>query len=209
MAGRHRAVRWTCAAAFAAASWGACAADVTFERLANSDAEPQNWLTNHGAYNGQHHSTLATIDRSNVARLKLAYAVALGGTSTNELLGDLEDLAHAGHSPTEAAETIAARPGRYPARVVALVGHLAGLDRPVEVQELPLHALRPGMTFTEDVHLASGILLVAHGYVVTPAFLARLRNFPEGAVRSPVRVAVHVSACSHSRADGRPIEVDA
>jgi alcohol dehydrogenase (cytochrome c) len=62
----------------------AIAADVTPERLANP--EPGNWLMNHRTYDAQRYSPLDRIDRSNAKRLKLAYAVALGGTSANENL---------------------------------------------------------------------------------------------------------------------------
>ena len=62
----------------------ALAADVTAQRLANP--EPQNWLMNHRTYDGQRFSPLARIDRGNVKNLKLAYAVALGGTSATERL---------------------------------------------------------------------------------------------------------------------------
>src|SRR4030081_1199451 len=60
------------------------AADVTFERLRNP--EPHNWLMNHHDYNAQHFSALDAINTSNVKHLKLAFAVALGGTSANENL---------------------------------------------------------------------------------------------------------------------------
>src|SRR3954471_6218427 len=62
----------------------ALAAEVTPARLANP--EPQNWLMNHRTYDGQRHSPLVRINKANVKNLKLAYAVALGGTSTNENL---------------------------------------------------------------------------------------------------------------------------
>jgi alcohol dehydrogenase (cytochrome c) len=62
------------------------AGEVTFERLVNADREPQNWLMNHRTYDAQRYSPLARIDRSNVKDLRLAYAVALGGTSANENL---------------------------------------------------------------------------------------------------------------------------
>jgi alcohol dehydrogenase (cytochrome c) len=61
---------------------GARAADVTYERLLNP--EPHNWLMNHHDYSAQRFSSLAVIDKSNVKNLKLAFAVALGGTSANE-----------------------------------------------------------------------------------------------------------------------------
>src|SRR6267154_476634 len=64
----------------------ALAAEVTPERLANADKEPQNWLMNHRTYDAQRFSPLARINKDNVKSLKLAYAVALGGTSANENL---------------------------------------------------------------------------------------------------------------------------
>jgi alcohol dehydrogenase (cytochrome c) len=60
------------------------AADVTFERLRNP--EPQNWLMNHGDFSAQRYSALAAINTSNVRNLRLAFAVAIGGTSGNENL---------------------------------------------------------------------------------------------------------------------------
>ena len=64
----------------------AFAADVTPDRLANPDKEPGNWLMNHRTYDAQRFSPLEAINKGNVKGLKLAYAVALGGTSANENL---------------------------------------------------------------------------------------------------------------------------
>jgi alcohol dehydrogenase (cytochrome c) len=60
------------------------AADVTYERLLNP--EPQNWLTNHHDFGAHRYSALDIINRSNVKNLKLAFAIAIGGTSGNENL---------------------------------------------------------------------------------------------------------------------------
>src|ERR1700678_2502042 len=62
----------------------AFAADVTPERLVNP--EPGNWLMNHRTYDSQRYSPLDSINKANIKSLKLAYAVAIGGTSTNENL---------------------------------------------------------------------------------------------------------------------------
>jgi alcohol dehydrogenase (cytochrome c) len=62
----------------------ASAGDVTPDRLVNADKEPQNWLMNHRTYDAQRYSPLDTINKDNVKNLKLAYAVALGGTTANE-----------------------------------------------------------------------------------------------------------------------------
>src|SRR5215510_13466799 len=82
---RHQPLRCPLsAAAVMLAVAPAVAADVTPQRLANP--EPQNWLMNHRTYDGQRFSPLARINRDNVKNLRLAYSVALGGTSTNENL---------------------------------------------------------------------------------------------------------------------------
>ena len=62
------------------------AADVTADRLSNADKEPQNWLMNHRTYDAQRYSPLDRINKANVKSLKLAFAVAIGGTSVNENL---------------------------------------------------------------------------------------------------------------------------
>jgi alcohol dehydrogenase (cytochrome c) len=64
----------------------ALAAEVTPERLVNADREPQNWLMNHRTYDSQRYSPLDKINKANVKSLKIAYAVAIGGTSANENL---------------------------------------------------------------------------------------------------------------------------
>src|SRR5580698_1007569 len=64
----------------------AIAGDVTADRLANADKEPGNWLMNHRTYDAQRHSPLDRINKANVKSLKLAYAVAIGGTAVNENL---------------------------------------------------------------------------------------------------------------------------
>ena len=62
------------------------AAEVTSDRLNHADREPQNWLMNYRTYDAQRYSPLDKINRGNVRSLKLAYAVAIGGTSANENL---------------------------------------------------------------------------------------------------------------------------
>jgi len=74
----------TFACALLAGTAGARAADVTYERLVNP--EPQNWLMNHHDYSAQRFSALDAINRTNVRNVRLLFAVALGGTSSNESL---------------------------------------------------------------------------------------------------------------------------
>ncbi len=55
----------------------AYAADVTAERLANADAEPQNWLMGFQNYSSHRFSRLDQINRDNVADLKVAFTLPL------------------------------------------------------------------------------------------------------------------------------------
>src|SRR3981081_3821683 len=64
----------------------ALAAEVTPERLANADKEPQNWLMKPHTPDAQRLSPLAPKHQANVPNLKLAYAVAIGGTAIGENL---------------------------------------------------------------------------------------------------------------------------
>jgi alcohol dehydrogenase (cytochrome c) len=82
----HASLRGLLLATGAVATFGtaAFAADVTADRLANP--EPGNWLMNHRTYDAQRFSPLDRINKANIKGLKLAYAVAIGGTSTNENL---------------------------------------------------------------------------------------------------------------------------
>ena len=82
---RHHSLRAALlAGSLSALATAAPAAEVTPQRLANP--EPQNWLMNHRTYDGQRFSPLERINKDNVKNLRLAYAVALGGSSVNENL---------------------------------------------------------------------------------------------------------------------------
>src|SRR5262245_61311195 len=87
---RHAALRSVSALAMGAgaalAAQAASAAEVTYDRLLNSEREPQNWLTFHRTYDGQRYSPLSAITKDNVKNLRLAYAIPLAGTRGNEYL---------------------------------------------------------------------------------------------------------------------------
>jgi PQQ-dependent dehydrogenase (methanol/ethanol family) len=57
---------------------------LTYERIRNSAAEPQNWLTYWGDYQGRHYSSLKQIDTSNVGQLQAKWAAQLPGQSSLE-----------------------------------------------------------------------------------------------------------------------------
>ena len=66
-------------AASAVAVSGQYQLTVTQDRLINAQNEPQNWLLMNGDYGSQRYSKLTQIDRDNVGRLRMVWALALGG----------------------------------------------------------------------------------------------------------------------------------
>jgi alcohol dehydrogenase (cytochrome c) len=57
---------------------------LTDDRLRNAQAEPQNWVTYWGDYQGTHYSALKEITPSNVSRLQANWALQMPGGSTLE-----------------------------------------------------------------------------------------------------------------------------
>lgn len=55
--------------------------NVSFARLSNAQAEPQNWLTYWGDLRGTHYSGLKQITPANVASIKSVWTAQLGGTT--------------------------------------------------------------------------------------------------------------------------------
>src|SRR6202166_537780 len=58
--------------------FSALAAETTYQDLLNASAAPQNWLMRMGNYSNWNNSTLAQINRGNVANLKLKFMLSLG-----------------------------------------------------------------------------------------------------------------------------------
>jgi alcohol dehydrogenase (cytochrome c) len=59
------------------ASHAALAAETTYQRLLNARAEPQNWLMRMGGYDNWNYSSLAVINKGNVANLKVKFMAAI------------------------------------------------------------------------------------------------------------------------------------
>ena len=90
-----------------------------------------------------------------------------------------------------AADAISALRGRGKAVSQKLVEALAlhhGADEMRDVFELPIASVREGMIFAEDVRTTNGVLLVARGFEITAAFVAKARAFGRGYIVEPMRV---------------------
>ncbi len=117
------------------------------------------------------------------------------GAAILRLAGELDDLEANGTPLASAVEIVCGR-STYSERVLDAATTLAGAGqrRRVEIHEVTLAALRTGMVLAEDVKLMNGALLVARGYEVTVGFIERVRNFPDGALCGPFRIAVETSS---------------
>jgi response regulator RpfG family c-di-GMP phosphodiesterase len=92
-------------------------------------------------------------------------------------------------SPRLALETMRGRTGVYDPELLESFAVTVGIgDRRMIVVEVALCDLREGMTLVADARSSAGQLLIATGHPVTPELIERLRNFPIGHVRDPLRV---------------------
>ena len=100
--------------------------NVTFARLKNAAAEPQNWLTYWGNYRGTHYSGLKQITPANVGSLKSAWTFQTGG-STVETTPLVVDGIMFVTGPLSNASALDARTGRplwrYTRRLPQVASH--------------------------------------------------------------------------------------
>ena len=115
------------------------------------------------------------------------------GAGLLRLASELDDLEAAGKSGKDAVEILRGRTDCYAAELIQAAAKLVHEDEPqYVVREIASEALRVGMTFADDVKLTSGTLLVARGFQVNASFIERVRNYPPGALRGPLRILVRV-----------------
>jgi response regulator RpfG family c-di-GMP phosphodiesterase len=92
-------------------------------------------------------------------------------------------------TPRLALETMRGRTGAYDPELLEAFARTVGIgDQQIMVVEVALHGLVEGMTLVGDARATTGQLLIARGHPVTPELIERLRNFPIGHVREPLRV---------------------
>jgi len=94
-----------------------------------------------------------------------------------------------GMTAVQAIEALMATPKSFDATLLGLFGtaRLQGGTQE-QIRQMLFAGLRAGMTLAEDIYTAEGVLFAAHGYVVTDAFVERLRNSKAGLAASEVRV---------------------
>jgi|ERR1017187_6542435 HD-GYP domain-containing protein (c-di-GMP phosphodiesterase class II) len=116
---------------------------------------------------------------------------------------DLDTLEGEGLSISLAFDTLRGRDGWYDPALVEALAEVRNGERRCDIRELPLAAVRPGMTLAQDVATKKGVLFLARGQEVTASVLEKLRNFSAGLAREEsIRVIVQDTAEGDSSRKG-------
>lgn len=101
---------------------------------------------------------------------------------------DFDALERQGLSPTLALDSMRGRPDAYAPEVLEALRAIHEAASQADILEIAVEQLKVGMVFADDVRLQTGTLLVARGYETSASLVERIRNFPAGAVKGPLRV---------------------
>lgn len=93
---------------------------------------------------------------------------------------DLDTLENEGMDASLALATLRSREGWYDSAILDALATNRRNVKQMEVRELPIPALRPGMVLAQNIKTTKGILFLARGQEVTASVLEKLRNFPKG-----------------------------
>jgi response regulator RpfG family c-di-GMP phosphodiesterase len=118
-----------------------------------------------------------------------ADGVVPAGARMLRIASDFLRLESEGGSAKLALDTMRGRDGVYDPEMLEAFARTAGVGEPgLKVSEVSVAELQVGMRIVQEVRARPGHLLIARGFPVTLELIERLRNFPEGYVRQPLRV---------------------
>lgn len=96
-----------------------------------------------------------------------------------------------GNSVDVAVQTLRTRTSRFGAELVEqFARHIGAGASAEEIRQMPLRAVKAGMTILQDVRTHLGTLLVPRGFEVTEVFLDRIRKFGPDLLAESVKVRV-------------------
>jgi response regulator RpfG family c-di-GMP phosphodiesterase len=108
---------------------------------------------------------------------KLGEGTIGSGARILTLVLDYDALTAQGHVSDVAIQTLRSRSARYGSTIFERFSQqLGAASGAAEIRLIPLHLVRPGMTFVDDLRTSSGALLVPRGFVVTRSFIERIRS---------------------------------
>jgi hypothetical protein len=105
------------------------------------------------------------------------------------LATDCEDLEFSGEPMQRVLVELQGRKARYEPELLQALATVKGVQTTdVEVREILVRQLQPGMVLDQDLITVNGLRLVARGYEVTSSFVERMRNVRSGTLHEPIRV---------------------
>jgi CheY-like chemotaxis protein len=110
------------------------------------------------------------------------------------LVRDFDALTSQGNPLDIAVQVLRSREQRYGVALVReFATHLGAGSSEMQVFEMPLRLVRPGMTILQDVRTYLGSLLVPQGFEVTERFIECMPNFGPGLLSERVQVRIAAS----------------
>jgi response regulator RpfG family c-di-GMP phosphodiesterase len=111
------------------------------------------------------------------------------------LVLEYDSLTSRGISASDAIQALRSRTARFGAEVIGkFAEYIGAAGTGMQLHELPLGVVQPGMVIMQDVRTPRGLLFVARGFEVTNVFVERIRNFGQDLLDRPVKVLLHGQA---------------
>jgi CheY-like chemotaxis protein len=104
------------------------------------------------------------------------------------IASDFDRLESEGLGTQDALDLMRGRSGWYDEKSLEAFSRIRQAKTQGLVRELALSLLTAGMILIADVRTTNGVLVLARGHQLTPSSVARLRNYPKGAIKEPVRI---------------------
>jgi len=101
---------------------------------------------------------------------------------------DFDRLETEGISTQDAFDVMRGRTGWYDEQLLAAFAGIRQAKTQGQVRELPAAGVTAGMILVADVRTTGGVLVLARGHQLTASSVQRLRNYPKGALKEPIRV---------------------
>jgi response regulator RpfG family c-di-GMP phosphodiesterase len=125
------------------------------------------------------------------------------GARILSLVLDYDSMVTQGNSSDVAVQTLRTRSGRLGADLVEkFAKHIGAGPAVAELRQMPLRAVRPGMTILQDVRTSMGTLLVPRGFEVTELFMDRIRRFGPDLLAETVKVRVPAAQVAQVAGNG-------
>lgn len=99
------------------------------------------------------------------------------GARALKLVGDMDQLEGEGLPHAVVFDTLRGRKGWYDPELLEALASQRESEGHMEIRELPLTQLRPGMVMEQDLFTKAGILFLARGQEVTPSLMEKFKNF--------------------------------